>query len=787
MNYYARPNQLLIDHLHGVAKICGDFCRNIGLYHTGYILGLVHDIGKYRLEWQKYLTDSVNGLQPNQVSHAEYAGNIIIDVYGKNFKILNSLVNCVVSHHTGLHDDFDKNDVSCIDNYNKAIIDENNREYTEIKREIMSHIEESKKELAEIYKKLGYFTLKHNNKKYFYEYHRCYFNFVMRFLFSSLKDADQIDSSGVSHKETYDMIDLKTSYDKFVNNLSKTSDTVNIIRNKIRNQCIDKAKTVKTGVYTLNSPTGSGKTISGTGFAINHAISNSKNKIIYIAPFNSITEQNSNVLKTIFGCDNVIEDYCTSILTNKGEMKYYLDTWDFPIITSSMVNFIESIMDNRSDLRKFHNLENSIIIFDEVQQIPVKVWSVFNMICNFLVEFMDSTIVLCTATQPNMADNRFNYPILIDKHPDLVHLTDDEFNVFGKRVKYVDLATNGKTGIPKTLEDVGKLIISEMRIKKSFLVVVNTKKQAFVLSQYLESMGETYKIIMLTTNKHSVDRKRDISRIREMISSGERVVCVSTNLIEAGVDLDFDSGIRYCGGEDNIIQCAGRINRNGKKCIDNSLMYIVNYSDPDSEDPKQKVYKTSKESYIDNRTVQSCQKDIGSIESINDYYKIKLFGLGSNDKTTIANTNIESEFKIKNEIYDTTIMKMMTKQKNDIFNTMYKSIAEKFHIIEEQSCIIIDNCPEVSSLVSSYMSLVKLIENASDKKTNIALDKKLSAILRKMMEYSVQINDKTDNNKRFLNTCDVLGDRLYCLKDYSGNIYTEKYGLRTNFENDVII
>ena len=85
------------------------------------------------------------------------------------------------------------------------------------------------------------------------------------------------------------------------------------------------------------------------------------------------------------------------------------------------------------------------------------------------------------------------------------------------------------------------------------------------------------------------------------------------------------------------------------------------------------------------------------------------------------------------------------------------------------------------------MSLVKLIENASDKKTNIALDKKLSAILRKMMEYSVQINDKTDNNKRFLNTCDVLGDRLYCLKDYSGNIYTEKYGLRTNFENDVII
>lgn len=787
MNYYARPNQLLTDHLHGVAKICGDFCRNIGLYHTGYILGLVHDIGKYRLEWQNYLTKSLSEIDTTKILHAKYAGNEIINVYGKNFRFVNSLVNCVVSHHMGLHDDFNNNDMSCVEQCEHCIIDENNDEFNEIKNEILSHVEDSKKELIIVAKNIFNMTNKHNNKKYFSEYYNGYFNFIVRFLFSTLKDADQIDSSGVTPVKNYQMVELKKLYDNFINNLPKSNNIVNDIRSKIRNQCVDEANSRKNGIYTLNSPTGSGKTISGTGFAVNHAVINSKNKIIYIAPFNSITEQNSSVLKTIFGSENVIEDYCTAPLTNKGEMKYYLDTWDYPIITSSMVNFIESIMDNKSDLRKFHNLENSIIIFDEIQQIPVSVWSVFNMICNFLVEFMGVTVVLCTATQPNIADTRLNYPILIDNKPDLVHLTDDEFNVFGKRVKYVDLATDGKTGTPKSLDDVGKLIMSEMKTKNSFLVVVNTKKQALVLSQYLEFMGETYKIIMLSTNKHSVDRKRDISRIREMISSGERVVCVSTNLIEAGVDLDFDSGIRYCGGEDNIIQCAGRINRNGKKCVDNSILYIVNYSDPDSDDPKMSVYKNPKQSYIDNRTVHTCQKEIGSIDSINDYYKIKLFGLGSNDKKTINKTNEESEFVVNVNQKDTSVIKMLTTMKNNRFNTMYKTIAEKFHIIEEQGCVIVDNCPEVSKLVSSYKSLTQLIEKTTDKKIKMTLNKKLNNILRKMMEYSVQINDTQDNNRQFLNTCDKLCDRLYCLTDYSGNIYTEKYGLRTDFENTMFL
>ena len=250
------------------------------------------------------------------------------------------------------------------------------------------------------------------------------------------------------------------------------------VRALISAQCSGQAPRAP-GVFTLSVPTGGGKTLSSLRFAIRHARANGLTRIVYVIPYLSIIDQTARDFRKIFGDradDWLLEHHSNFLLESDNEddeKRYDLGTqrWDAPVIVTTMVQFLESVMSNKaSDLRKFHNMMRSVFVFDEVQALPVTCTHLFNATVNFLHKFGGSSCVLCSATQPALAT--VERPIHFSLSPDLVILPDADKALF-RRTVLVD-----KTSPELTCEEIAELALSRFQQGKSTLVVVNTKAEA---------------------------------------------------------------------------------------------------------------------------------------------------------------------------------------------------------------------------------------------------------------------------------------------------------------------
>lgn len=552
MRYFAHSDKekdksewhLLKTHLEGTAKLAEGFAESFGAKKLGYMAGIMHDIGKYSSEFQRRLEGD-----KNRVDHST-AGAFEAE---KRYKSIGKILAYVIAgHHCGLPDWGSKADEASLEG--RLIKGSALPDYSAHSSEVtLLNLEELNIPIKRMPVGLGFSA-----------------QFFIRFLYSSLVDADFLDTERALNVEKSSLRDNRASLAEMLleldaaleNKCRSAPDTlVNRYRAEILDSCRKKA-VLEQGLFTLTVPTGGGKTLSSMAFALKHAITHGMDKVIYVIPYTSIIEQNAEEFRKIFGDDKVLEhhsnfifpedssidkesEYC-SVAAEK--MKLASENWDKPIIATTNVQFFESLFAARSSrCRKLHNITNSVIIIDEAQMIPT---GFLKPCINALMELVanyKTTVVLCTATQP--ATNKF---LSLDFQP--VEIVDDPEELY-KAMQRVKLSYLG------TEPMLDEVLTEKLLSCEQILCIVNSKKHARVIYEKIQAEGSYH----LSTRMCPAHRSMVLKTIKERLKNNQTCRVVSTQLIEAGVDVDFPVVYRSAAGIDSIAQAAGRCNREGRR------------------------------------------------------------------------------------------------------------------------------------------------------------------------------------------------------------------------------
>ena len=598
--------QLLIDHLLETSTISGQLAAKLNLDLVGEFLGLMHDFGKYSRKFQKYLHDETGLFNPDfddeestpngsKVDHSTAgaqwvyrelrkfgAAQGIGELFGQMLGL------CIASHHgEGLIDCLDgEGNPKWIERFNKtdelthlAECEQNADEAVLQKAKELTG-ENLIRSLLNAVKPILSDQATNNKIKEFY------LGCLTRFLFSCLIDADRINSSDFereAQKEARRLTekpDWQTAIDQLEAKLAGFENRYPIdeIRRKISDDCLKRAADSQ-GVYTLTVPTGGGKTLASLRYALHHAQKHHLDRIIYIIPYTSIIDQNAQAVREILGEDWVLEHHSNLEPEKQSwQDKLLSENWDKPIVFTTMVQFLDAWFGGGTrGARHIHPMTNAVLIFDEIQTLPVKCVHLFCNVLNWLTIFGKSTAFLCTATQPLLGESGLqNFPEgkgesiaargllrlpenaeIMGKHQDLDKLFAD--------LSRVEIRFNEKAG-GWNVAEAGAFLLEQFRMTPSCLFIVNTKKWAQELYQYCQGQNVPPEALFhLSTHQCAVHRKAIFDTIKARLENKQPVICISTQLIEAGVDISMACVIRALGGLDSIAQAAGRCNRHGEK------------------------------------------------------------------------------------------------------------------------------------------------------------------------------------------------------------------------------
>lgn len=586
--------QSVREHLEGSAELASFFAEKIGMPTLGKLLGLLHDVGKYSKVFQDYIKSAVGILEPDDEEYIDarkVRGKIDHSSAGAQFAWRNSgdsdfqklatniIALCIASHHSGLIDYLapDGTDV-----FNKRMEKPDEKTHFCDALELMNETIKNKsisilasQELEnELKNRLaglrGVFTSPVTGQ--------FALGFLARFLFSALIDADRLNSAErtVSAKPDWNLLCgiLEANLAGFT-----VRNNIDTIRTDISDACKNSAEREK-GLFQLTVPTGGGKTLASLRFALHHAAKHGMDRIIYVVPFTSIIDQNARIARSIFafqeltGTQVVLEHH--SNLTpeqDTNESKLLAENWDAPIIFTTAVQFLETLFAGGTrGVRRLHQLANAVIIFDEIQTIPIRTVHLFNNAINFLVSQCGSTAVFCTATQPLLDRvDPLKGAAKLSASPEMMG---DNLDVLFKDLHRAKIEDGCKDG-GWTVEEIVDEAMKELAESGSVLVIVNKKSQAKELFQKLRDRTDA-PLYHLSTSMCPSHRMAVLEKVRTCLDpeKPQPVICVSTQLIEAGVDVDFGSIIRYLAGLDSIAQAAGRCNRNGRRAAGRVL--IVN-------------------------------------------------------------------------------------------------------------------------------------------------------------------------------------------------------------------
>jgi CRISPR-associated endonuclease/helicase Cas3 len=560
------------------------FAGKIRLDLIGELLGLLHDLGKYSFEYQCYIKSAVGLLCPGDKDYVDakkYKGKIDHSTAGAQWiwealrnevkinKLAVELISlCVLSHHSGLIDVFD---IAGEDKFsarlNKDFISTHYREVQEkIDHSISDRIteliksEERNDQLRKIISLIHGFS---NDPI------RSFSNGLLaRFLFSSLVDADRLSTADFENPQHAQLRylgnypDWQELIDCFELTTFEIRNEVDQKRCEISSSCKQRASDGQ-GLYYLTVPTGGGKTFSSLRFALHHAKLHKLDRIIYVIPYTSIIDQNASKVAKVFDdiCEEIVLEHHSNLVPEKDTWRNRIlsEDWDAPIVFTTSVQLLETLFGGGTrSVRRMHQLAKSVIIFDEIQTLPIKTVHLFNNAVNFLTHICSSTIVFCTATQPllhGVDSSKGAVP-----YSDAMEIVDFPplFDAL-KRVIVQDCLKNEGW----TEEDLTERVKVLLYDKGSVLVVTNTKSNAKRLYESCTGLSEN--VFHLSTSMCPKHRKEILGKVIDCLDPSNRkpVVCISTQLIEAGVDVDFGAVIRCLAGLDSIAQAAGRCNRNG--------------------------------------------------------------------------------------------------------------------------------------------------------------------------------------------------------------------------------
>lgn len=541
----------LDEHLRSVADLGGRFALPFGEKSSGWVrlAGLLHDLGKYSSDFQEmiaarsgYSLEAHLEGQPGKVNHSSAGAIHVRKMLGElGGKMLAYLI---AGHHAGLPD-WESNLKERLEDTpkNRALYQ------AALAADIPDDILNPRDWASAL--RMPDFLLPGSEG-----YQSMSISFWLRMLFSCLVDADFLDTEAFMDNGRSDLraqqvslVDLKASFDAYMLVKQKNSlpTPVNRIRNEVLAACLAKAEE-SPGIYTLTVPTGGGKTLTGLAYALQHALRHGQKRIIYVLPFTSILEQTAAVFREVFagvGVDCVVEHH-SSIESSRETVQSRLasENWDAPVILTTNVQFFESLFANRtSRCRKLHNIANSVVILDEAQQIPPEFKRPIEASLKLLAKDYKTTIVLSTATQPALDLGK------------TMELAPDPATLF-TALKRVDIQVPDSLIEPVAWESLAE----ELAALPKVLCIVNRRDDAKKLFQLMPE--GTYHLSALMCAAH---RSQVISEIRRHLQKPEaRVQVISTQLVEAGVDMDFPVVYRAMAGLDSIAQAAGRCNREGK-------------------------------------------------------------------------------------------------------------------------------------------------------------------------------------------------------------------------------
>ena len=598
--------QSLQTHLTETSEIAKLLAAKLDLEQEGELLGLMHDFGKYSHKFQKYIHDETGLFNPDLDDEESTPNGSKVDhstagaqwVYrelrkfgaeqgiGELFGQMLGL--CIASHHgEGLIDCLDgEGNPKWIERFNKtdelthlAECEQNADEVVQQKAHELAGENLIRSLLNTVKPILSDSTTNDKIKEF-------YLGCLTRFLFSCLIDADRINSSDFereAQKEVRRLTekpDWQIAIDQVEAKLAGFQNRYPIdeIRRRISSDCLKRAVDSQ-GIYTLTVPTGGGKTLASLRYALHHAQKHNLDRIIYIIPYTSIIDQNAQAVREILGEDWVLEHHSNLEPEKQSwQDKLLCENWDKPIVFTTMVQFLDAWFGGGTrGARHIHPMTNSVLIFDEIQTLPVKCVHLFCNVLNWLTKFGKSTAVLCTATQPLLGELGLqNFPedkrgaitaralLRLPENAEIMGKYQDLDKLFAD-LSRVEIRFNEKSG-GWNVEEAGTFLLEQFQTTPSCLFIVNTKKWAQELYQYCQRQNmPSESLFHLSTNQCAAHRKAIFDTINARLKNKEPVICISTQLIEAGVDISMACVIRALSGLDSIAQAAGRCNRHGEK------------------------------------------------------------------------------------------------------------------------------------------------------------------------------------------------------------------------------
>ena len=584
--------QTLSSHCRNVAALCSRGAEIAGLSRLAELIGLTHDMGKATDEFADYLRAAFRDDKANSPHHHAPTGAIY--AYRRWFMRENAsaceraaaqiAMLCILGHHAGLTDCLDvKGQSSLLDKmqaeaapvhadkaiawFLQNIADEAELDalFESACRELSALFHDLDKPSADTEIALG---------------------LISRLMLSALVDADRWDSACFEYDENPfeaasapDWNALLNTFERFRRTHLSGEGEINRIRADISDLCWEKAAS-DMGVVTLSVPTGGGKTFSSLRYALRHAALNGQRRLFYIIPYNTILDQNArDIREALADYPSILEHHSNVVIESEDEQDTYkrlTERWDSDIILTSLVQFLNACYAApNSAARRFHALTNAVLIFDEIQSLPKACKVLFERAIQFLTQYCRSTVVLCTATQPRLSFTPA--PVELMPHVDALYER-------LKRVRYIPQLDAERTCASAGAE------IARMLEEKSVLAILNTKAAAWnvydAATQALRERGHALAAfdpllpedaladaaracspdeilcVHMSTLLCPAHRKRLIAWIKAWLRAGRRVLCVSTALIEAGINVSFPVVIRDLAGLPSVVQAAGRANRN---------------------------------------------------------------------------------------------------------------------------------------------------------------------------------------------------------------------------------
>ena len=697
---------LLEEHLCEVAKLAEKFSQEFGSSDWGYLAGIWHDLGKYQRSFQDYIRNRSGFEREN--AHVEQ-GRVTHSTAGAIHAVetltpfLGHIVAYLIAgHHAGLAD-WDGSQSSL-----KYRLKEGDAEYkASLLQNISSEILSGRKvELPPCAKSKESIAL------------------WIRMLFSCLVDADFLDTELYMDSDkakvrasSLSLEKLKNTFEFKLNQLkenakqtavSESNANLQRVRSEIHASCLS-AAAMSPGVFSLTVPTGGGKTLSSMAFAFEHAKNFNKKRIIYAIPFTSIIEQNAKVFRDFLGEESVLEHHSSldvDLSKENSHSRLAAENWDFPLVVTTNVQLFESLFAARtSRCRKLHNLVDSIIILDEAQQLPRDFHAPITQVMQQLSDYFGVTWLLCTATQPELGQqkNAFGKELLRGLR-DVREIIENPAEL-AEKLKRVEVEWP-ESDLPSSWENIA----AEMASEACVLTIVNTRKNAHTLFSLLPNDGNS---LHLSANMCAEHRTQIIDEIRlrlkqRLAGDSRPLRVVSTQLIEAGVDVDFPVVYRAMAGLDSIAQSAGRCNREGKlDGMGRVVVFIPEQSAPVGflRQGEQTTLAMLKDGLLNNSL---------SPEAFKTYFQ-QLNTLGERDKHGIC--------------------KLLTAEstRDDPLSISFRTAAEKFKLIDDTGIsVIVPFNPDPEKFTESPVEqwLAMLEKDASQK-----------WIYRKLQRYTVSLSE----------------------------------------------